>query len=169
MQLYQSLSYQNFNATAWSRNTFYLLDHEERFKLTDMILELEDDINERIKDGTLKPLYLKDGKTLKKTGGGPRDINKKDLEAITFLKRICHFSEFPESDMIDPTSYQLSTIVDKLLYKVYNKGFVDWMKLYIDRDKLEPEEMREWMTMKRSIFYSLKDEGLIPPDKELKY
>lgn len=169
MQLYQSRTYEQFNYGTYARNLFYILDHDERFKLKEMIEELESKINEMIIEGRLKPLYLKNGKDLKKTGGDRSNLVGKDLEAIDFLKRICHFTEYPESVMLDPTAHQVETIVDKLLTKIYGKSFIDWIRVYVDRDKLDAHQMRDWMDTKRSIFFDLKDEGLLAKDFRLPY
>lgn len=169
MRLYQSNLYEQHNLGEYTRNLFYILEDEERFRLADAIEQLEADVNEMVSEGRLKPLYLKDGKTLRKKGGNQSNLVGKDIEAIDFLKRMCHFTEYPESVMLDITSYQAETIINKLLQKVYYKDFIDWLKLYVDRDKLNPHQMRSLMDRKRDMFFTLQDEGLIDKKKKLPY
>lgn len=171
MKFYTSNAYQqmtNFGPqTAY--NTFYMLSNEERFRLTDNIKQLEEDIEEKLESGYFTVALTKKG-TMRNTTKSLYEICKKDLEAIDFLKRMCWFTEYSDSVALDPTKYQIETIVNKLLFKVYKpKSFIQWMEVYLDPTNVSPMDMRNWMDKKRNIFKQLKNEGLISKDKVLPY
>lgn len=169
MRLYTSSAYTNFDLNQYSRNLFMILSDEERFRLSDKIYQLETDIKIKLENGTLENAYLKDGVTLKKQGGGLGVLVQKDYEAIEFLKRMTHFTDYSNSEMIDPTSHQISTIVEKMLAKVYRKDFYHWMEMWIDPIRMDILDMKDWMDRKRSIFHQMKREGLLDESFEIRY
>lgn len=145
MRYYVSKTYEDFRGH-YSRNVFLVLSDQER-------INLEDKIEQLIKDIELNPYGKK--------------FNKKDKEAIVFLKRMCWFTTYPESQAIDPCKQQIDTIVFKLLRKVYNPfkaELINWLELYVDSRKMTAEEMKAHMNRKRGIAFKLKNEGLLPED-----
>lgn len=145
MRYYVSNTYEDFRGH-YSRNVFLVLSDDERFRLEDAIEQL-------LIDMEANPYGKK--------------FNKKDKEAIVFLKRMCWFTAYPESQAIDCCQQQIDTIVFKLLRKVYNPfkaELINWLELYVNTEKMTADEMREHMNRKRSIAKKLKDEGLLPED-----
>lgn len=168
MRYYISKTYETMWPGTYARNTFLIMDEEERLRLGDQIIGLIDHIEQMKEEGKLIPLYTKTGK-LSKTGKGPDKSKRywveKDEEAIVFLKRMCFWTIFKESESIDPTVHQLETIVDKMLSKVYGLHygkFVNWMRLFHDTNQLDSTEMRKHMDYKRKCVAQLKEEGLLP-------
>ena len=173
MKLYYSELYQSYKGI--TRNIIYILSPEERIDLGDFIRQLEDHRDELLERGILEYHYTKKGTLSKKSKEHPDYKkyywNQKDEEAIEFLKRLCYFTDFPESIMLDPTDYQIEGIVDKMLNKIYgrfNGQFSNWLQVELD-GQLNKEELRKHMNEKRALFKKVKDAGLCGNIQELKY
>lgn len=149
MKYYVSKNYESYKGMAfgkWGSNTFLVLSDEERFRLGDKVEQLEKDI----KANPLKKRF-----------------NKHDRAALVFLKRMCVWTIYEESEAIDPTQYQIDTIVNKLLMKVYGPyfgEFINWLKLWVESEKMTADEMRDHMDRKRRIIRKMKAASMLPQE-----
>lgn len=143
MQYYYS---QNYTIKGYGKALFYVLDDEEKIRLSDKIDKLEKDIK-------INPLHKR--------------FNKYDRQALVFLKRMTQYTYYPESEAIDATEQQIDTIVNKLLLKVYGiwlGEFLNWMKLFKDDRPMDGHDIKAHMDKKRKRIKLLKREGLLPED-----
>lgn len=160
MQYYQSRAYETMYPGQFSKNLFLIMDDEELFRLEQNVKQLEEDIKTAIEEGKLKVAMTKAGKL----GSRGTGWNSKDEEALVFLKRMTLWMAYPESEGIDPTQWQIDTIVNKMLVKVYGRHFGqfnNWMRLWVDTTKMESADLRTRMNRKRYIVSTLKEEGLL--------
>lgn len=162
MKYYQSRAYETMYPGQFAKNTFLILDmKDESFRLEEKVRQLEEDIEEAIETGRLKKEITKGGKLASRGSGW----NKKDEEALVFLKRMTLWCAYPESEGIDPTQWQINTIVNRMLMKVYGRHygqFNNWMQIWVDTTKMDSTELRQRMNLKRKIVAQLKEEGLLP-------
>lgn len=74
-------------------------------------------------------------------------LNNKDWQALEFLQRM----QAPEhgGELIDPTDWQITGIVDKLLIKTTGMDFITWLNPCLEHDDLTAEDIRAHMAGKR--------------------
>lgn len=173
MRYYKSKSYESMYPGMFASNLFLVMDATERFNLESHIEKLLEDIEDQLESGKLVRHLTKTGALAKKGKGTDptkKYWNAKDDEAIVFLKRMCWYTVYPESEAIDPTIYQLQTIVEKMLTKIYGMHygqFINWMKLWHDTQGMDATDMRDHMQAKRDLIKSLKVEGMLPQEFRL--
>lgn len=173
VKYYYTNFYQSYKGL--TRNIIYVLNQDERLELGDFIRQLEDQRDELIERGFLEYHYTKKGTLSSRTKQHP-DFkksywNKKDEEAIDFLKRLCYFTDFEQSIMLDPTDWQLEGIVDKMLVKIYGRfygTFSNWLQVTLEGE-LTKEQIRDHMDKKRALFRKCKEAGLLGNINELPY
>lgn len=175
MKFYYTNFYQSYKGQ--TRNIIYILNEEERLLLAEAIKQLLDDRQDLIDRGMLEYHYTKNGTLSKRSKPHPERYkfkkywNGKDEESVEFLKRLCYFSEFPESVMLDPTDYQLEGMVDKMLEKVYGKfygKFSNWLELKLEGE-MTRDELRKHMDKKRALFAKVKRLGWCENIESLPY
>lgn len=161
MQTYMSGTYQGSKGGV-AKNLFIILTVDEKERLAALTRALEEDRDKKIADGSLKPMYTKGGK-LMSFCKRPGTWVGKDEEAIVFLKRMCLWLEWDFSENIDPTTYQLDTIVNKTIQKIYGPHikFYEWLKVN-STGILKKDEMYNHMQFKREIVENLKNKGRLP-------
>lgn len=163
MQTYTSGNYTATNGSV-TKNMFLILSMEEKEKLAVKVKQLELDRDAKIEAGKLEPMYTKGG-ALMTHCKRPGTWIGKDEEAIVFLKRMCLWLEWDFSENIDPTMYQIDTIVDKTIQKIYGPHikFYDWMKLQ-SSGIMTRSSLGEYMQDKRDIVNHLKQTGRLPEE-----
>lgn len=137
-----------------TRTVFYILNDNERMRLADKIVELERDI-----------IHARRIKKIKRW-------TKYDKMVVPFLKRVCHFGVYEESEMIDLNYWQMYTLVAKTLAKVYSPhvSFEYWLKLEIDEKNIWNNGMMlNHMNRKRRLLRKLKELGLAPQHINVPY